>query len=908
MAGESAETTLLFRAINEASGVIEAIGKDMDGLTGKVKGFGQEQEKTKTSIADWIESNKKSLRSVGTLITGVGAYITGMAALSINAAEDERTSIAQLAQALKNIGTSYETNKAQIEAVIEAEMRKTNYGDEEQRNALNTLVTVTRDYGLSLQALTVVIDFAAWKHMDLNSAALIVGKSLEGNTAGLSRYGIEVQKGATQTEILGAFMQQCGGQAEAAANPLTELKNVMGELFAAVGTLLLPALKAVIDVLIKIIEPIKFFIEHTGTAGKVIMDLVVAVGLLALTIGPIMLLLPKLAAGMVGLRSATATLSGISGIGGLTSSLGAGGLLGILGPVGIALGVVAAVGTGLYFGIKKLTEGSMQQDEALNILNMTFGQAILKYHDMGMVYIQANQALKDQNMTLGEYRAKQKDATAAVSDAIDATTGLTEAQQTMLNSLDTIDTKYLDQNSVLGKLGISYEEIVEHVHASGLSLEDMAVILDKAGVAEGDVTGAAKAFNLTLQDQYDIVASNLLTSLDKLEAAWQLQQSEVGKLGISYNDLYGDLRNLGIGEQEIDTRMAANNVTEGDAIGLAKIFGSELGNLTQYSKAYAEAQAKINEESKAVNDTWLSSIGSLEQYAKEIEWQNSDLGKLGVTYQALKRYYVEANGSLSSLTAAIQMGIVVDGDAQSLISRYPELFAPYIASLQAAKSATDAATGSLAAYLAEVQAQGAITAAGISDAVNSGNARRAVEGWIGNMFQGLQAGLPGNAFSAIEEQGLGIYGTGTPEEVTALNTWLSNLSAVIGPALAALEATGGTSWYYTGAQPAAGSFPGFAGTPTWTPEAIAAIQAALEAAGLSFASGGIVPGPLGMPSLAVVHGGEVVSNPHLSGTPMAGSKTIIIQTSLYLDESGRRKIAESTLELIGEEARIIGIT
>lgn len=69
----------------------------------------------------------------------------------------------------------------------------------------------------------------------------------------------------------------------------------------------------------------------------------------------------------------------------------------------------------------------------------------------------------------------------------------------------------------------------------------------------------------------------------------------------------------------------------------------------------------------------------------------------------------------------------------------------------------------------------------------------------------------------------------------------------------------------------------------------------------TFGKGGMVPGPIGEPRMIMAHGGEVVTNPYLPGGN--GSKTIIIQNIL-----DGRVISERVLELVGDDARLMGIS
>ena len=111
--------------------------------------------------------------------TAIGAAITGIAVLSVKPSLDQEIGIRTLDQALKRVGTSYDSNKEKIEALISAQQNKTNFGDEEQRKALEKLITIGGTYDGSLTALKVTTDLAAGANMDLSAAALLVKRSQE---------------------------------------------------------------------------------------------------------------------------------------------------------------------------------------------------------------------------------------------------------------------------------------------------------------------------------------------------------------------------------------------------------------------------------------------------------------------------------------------------------------------------------------------------------------------------------------------------------------------------------------------------------------------------------------------------------------------------------------------------------
>lgn len=296
-----------------AQNVLELILKATDDASKVVEGFG-----------DTFEKHRKQ---IGIGMTAVGGIISGVSALAIKSSQEQAIGIRTLDQALQRVNTSYEAQKTSIETAISAMQAKTNFSDEQQREALRSLVTLTGNYENSLAALPAVLNVAASLNMDLNSASLLVGKALAGNTSALSRYGITLEEGADATAIIAALTGQFGGSAEAAADPMVQLKNTIDDLMQVLGDVLLPILNDGIKILAQVAQRVQAFAEAHPQLTKVILIAVAALGGLMLVLGPILLMLPGIIAA-VGMFGAVMTIA--------------------MGPVGlIALAIVGLVTAGI---------------------------------------------------------------------------------------------------------------------------------------------------------------------------------------------------------------------------------------------------------------------------------------------------------------------------------------------------------------------------------------------------------------------------------------------------------------------------------------------------------------------------------------------------------------------------------
>lgn len=273
-----------------------------------------EFKKIQSAFKDMADKVKERTRAIGIAFTVMGGAITGVAGLAIKSSLEQEVGINRLDQALKNVGTSYRAQVKDVEAVISAQQAKTNFSDEQQRDALQKLVTIGGQWQGSLQALKITTDVAAGANIDLNAAALLVGKAIAGETSSLSRYGILLEKGATQTEIMAALTTQFGGAAEAAANPMIQLKNRLDDMLQVMGNALLPIMSKAAQVIGDIALRIQEWAEEHPQLAKWLSIVAAALGGVMLVVGPLLIALPALITGIGALGAVIAVATGPIGL------------------------------------------------------------------------------------------------------------------------------------------------------------------------------------------------------------------------------------------------------------------------------------------------------------------------------------------------------------------------------------------------------------------------------------------------------------------------------------------------------------------------------------------------------------------------------------------------------------------
>lgn len=163
---------------------------------------------------------------------------------STQAALEEEASLAKLDAALRANVEGYDGQNEAIEETLKSRMRL-GYADDEQRDSLARLVSVTKDSTKALDLQRTAMDLARLRGMDLATASDLVGKVYAGNLGILSRYGIVLKKGTTATEALAEIQRRAAGQAEAYAETnagkLLASQIKVGEAMEKLGAVALPA-------------------------------------------------------------------------------------------------------------------------------------------------------------------------------------------------------------------------------------------------------------------------------------------------------------------------------------------------------------------------------------------------------------------------------------------------------------------------------------------------------------------------------------------------------------------------------------------------------------------------------------------------------------------------------------------
>jgi hypothetical protein len=248
----------------------------------------------------------KKMATVGGL--AFGSLVAG-ATMSVKAfAESEaqmaraNTTLETISDSIKKSGMSMDQARKKTADFGVEMMKLAGVSDEEASIALSRLWQVTKDYTKAQEMARLATDLSIYKQIDLASATDVVAKVYNGNTAILTRYGIEIDKNATKEQALATLMGMTKGQAEAYGKTLEGqskiLKESFGNLQESIGQLVATALVPLVQKLIPIIEKITNWISENPELAKTLGVVALVVTGLVATIGTLGMILPKVITGV----------------------------------------------------------------------------------------------------------------------------------------------------------------------------------------------------------------------------------------------------------------------------------------------------------------------------------------------------------------------------------------------------------------------------------------------------------------------------------------------------------------------------------------------------------------------------------------------------------------------------------
>jgi len=211
-----------------------------------------------SNVEKRIKNFSKFVESAAGLFGVVTAFksLINIAKGSVEAFLEQEDASTKFAAALKTTGEYSSTTQKRMEALSSSLQQVTRYGDETTTSAMAMLMSLgSMDSKMASDLIPHVQDFASAMGMDLESAATLVAKAVEGNVGALSRYGIKVEEGLDKQgrmkAITEALSEKFGGLAGAmgdtAGGALIKLQNAFGDMQEEVGRATVTSLKPLVS-------------------------------------------------------------------------------------------------------------------------------------------------------------------------------------------------------------------------------------------------------------------------------------------------------------------------------------------------------------------------------------------------------------------------------------------------------------------------------------------------------------------------------------------------------------------------------------------------------------------------------------------------------------------------------------
>lgn len=219
--------------------------KALDNFKDKLDPLGKSSMQGASAVSE-LQKAFENILTVGAIVT-VTKQLMNYAKESVEAFRTQQIALASLNNSLQNSGVySYEFSQNIQE--LSSEIQKfTNYDDDAVSGAVALGQSFLGNTRITNDLIKATIDYSAATGTDLQTAFILVGKSVGTNTNALARYGVELKEGMSTSEKMAAvtqiLSQRYKNQAEVTANASEQLKNSLGDLSEVIGEWLNPAVE-----------------------------------------------------------------------------------------------------------------------------------------------------------------------------------------------------------------------------------------------------------------------------------------------------------------------------------------------------------------------------------------------------------------------------------------------------------------------------------------------------------------------------------------------------------------------------------------------------------------------------------------------------------------------------------------
>ena len=271
----------------------------------RIQGDSSRLEKALSKASKKMKAFEGAAKKVGIASAAIGAGILAVGFKAVRAAQAQQIGITKLDAALGTAGTSYAKMRDEIEALATSQQALTNFGDDQTRDMLTRMVSGSGDAAGSLKALATAQDLAT--HMTKQggnamraqkTAAELVARALAGDVVGLRTYIPQVTAAMSATEALAMAEERFGGLAAAAADPVIQMTNDLGDLKEQIGNALLPAFVGITSKVAEFARTFNAWVKDNEALVNRIVVAVAALGGFLVVLGGTALMLALVSAGI----------------------------------------------------------------------------------------------------------------------------------------------------------------------------------------------------------------------------------------------------------------------------------------------------------------------------------------------------------------------------------------------------------------------------------------------------------------------------------------------------------------------------------------------------------------------------------------------------------------------------------
>jgi hypothetical protein len=195
-------------------------------------------------------------KAAGVAAVGMGA-LAAFTVGGVKAASEDAQAQVVLANTLKKSAGATDDAVASTEDWIAKTSLASGVADDDLRPALGALVRATGDTAKAQDALSTALDISAATGKDVKTVSEALAKGYAGNTKGLGKLGLGIDKATLATGDMGKIMDavnaKVGGASAAAADTAAgrfqRMKVAIGETQESLGSALVPALGALLAIL-----------------------------------------------------------------------------------------------------------------------------------------------------------------------------------------------------------------------------------------------------------------------------------------------------------------------------------------------------------------------------------------------------------------------------------------------------------------------------------------------------------------------------------------------------------------------------------------------------------------------------------------------------------------------------------